>query len=137
MAKQPTVSNVDAGDDIAAAWGDEVKADVEALFADKEIYAESDGATITFDQDNGAFQKVTLEGNRTLALDNVVVGKPLVIILRQDGTGGRIATWFSTIHWSYGATPILSTGVNKYDVFLLIPVASNTYLGFIVGQDMG
>lgn len=55
-----------------------------------------DGATITIDQAE-PFNKfrVTLGGNRILALINAIDGGSVVIQLGQDGTGGRTITWFS------------------------------------------
>lgn len=55
-----------------------------------------DGATITIDQAE-PFNKfrVTLGGNRVLALINAIDGGSVVIQLGQDGTGGRTITWFS------------------------------------------
>jgi hypothetical protein len=139
MAKQATVTNVDDGDDVVASWGDLVKADIEALFSDKTIYEQAYGATTTFDLDNGSVQLVELAGNPTLAISNALSGRPFYLIVKQDGTGNRTVTWFSTIYWSYNLIPTLSTGANKYDVFMFIPVSLSPakYLGFIVGQDMG
>jgi hypothetical protein len=139
MAKIATVTNVDDGDDLVGAWGDLVKTDIEALFADKTIYTQAYAATTTFDLNNGAVQMVTLAGNPVLAISNALVGRPFYLIVKQGGAGNGTVTWFSTIYWSYGLTPTLSTGANKYDVFMFIPVDDDpaTYLGFIVGQDMG
>lgn len=137
MAKIATITNVDNGDDVDASWGDLVKADIEALFDDKTLYSETYGATTTFDLDNGAMQIVTLTGSPVLAVSNELTGRPFYLFLKQDGTGNRSVTWFSTIYWAYNLVPTLSTGANKYDGFMFIPLGSGKYLGFIMGQDMG
>lgn len=143
MALDITTTNVDAGDDAEASWADQVRADIGNLFADKEIYTETDGATITFDMDNGAVQIVTVEGDRNLRVSNTKSGRTFFIIIQQDGTGGRtVGSWWSTlagtnIYWDRGVTPTLSSGADKYDMFAFTEVATNTYLGFIVGQNMG
>lgn len=97
---------------------------------------DSDGATVTFDLSAGNKHRVTLGGNRTLALSNVQNGQAFVIKLTQDGTGSRTVTWFSTISWAGGSAPTLTTTLNKSDVFGFIQTGSNTYDGFIVGQNL-
>ena len=59
----------------------------------------TDGATVTFNLANGNKQRVTLGGNRTLALSNVQNGHAFVIALIQDGTGSRTVGWFAGISW--------------------------------------
>src|SRR3990167_672614 len=76
----------------------------------------TDGATVTFNLASGNKQRVTLAGNRTLALSNVQNGHAFVIRLLQDGTGSRTVTWFSTIKWAGGSAPTLTTTANKADV---------------------
>ena len=136
LAKQSTVSNVDPGNDLVASWGDEVKLSIEEVFTDKTRYSESDGATVTFNLNNGSLQAVTLEGNRTLALDNVAVGRAFIVSLKQDGSGGRTVNWWSTIKWPDNVVPTLTTTINKTDTFGFICTSSGNYLGFIVGQNL-
>lgn len=95
-----------------------------------------DGATITMDLSAGNKHRVTLGGNRTLALSNVQNGHAFAIKLTQDGTGSRTVTWFSTISWAGGSAPTLTTTLNKSDVFGFIQTGTNTYDGFIVGQSL-
>ncbi len=52
----------------------------------------TDGATITFNANNGSNAAVTLAGNRTLAFSNVVAGSYYTLIVIQDATGGRTLT---------------------------------------------
>ena len=94
-----------------------------------------DGATITFDLSLTNLHKVTLGGNRTLALSNTNDGQPFVIQLIQDGTPPRTVTWFSTIKWQNGTVPTLSTGSGDIDTFGFIRDGAATYLGYILGQD--
>lgn len=95
---------------------------------------DSDGATITFDMSASNVHNVTLGGNRTLAVSNVATGQAFVIILRQDGTGSRLATWWSGIKWVTGAAPTLTTSINVYDIFAFI-YDGTSYFGSIVGQN--
>lgn len=52
----------------------------------------TDGATITLDGSLGINFKVTLAGNRTLALSNITSGKTYKIEVNQDATGNRHLT---------------------------------------------
>lgn len=96
----------------------------------------ADGATVTFNLALGNIQKVTLGGNRILALSNVSVGQCFVIDLIQDGTGNRTVTWFDTIKWIDGVAPTLTTTANKIDSFGFICVSENNYQGYIIGQNL-
>jgi len=102
----------------------------------QSIQTASDGATITFDLSKGNKHKVTLGGNRTLALSNIPIGMSFVIRITQDGTGSRTVTWFSTIKWDYGTTPTLTTTANKTDSFGFICTANGAYDGYILGQGL-
>lgn len=55
------------------------------------ITALADAATVTWDTQSrlAPRAKVTLGGNRTLAITNLVDGQSGVLIVRQDATGGR------------------------------------------------
>ncbi len=99
------------------------------------ITAEADGSTITFDLvSNNTHAPAALGGNRTLAVSNAGTGgKKFVVILTQDGTGGRTVTWWSGITWrtTGGAVPTLSVAPGGQDVFTFICTGSGTYLGFV------
>jgi len=96
----------------------------------------SDGATVTFNLTSGNKQKVTLGGNRTLALSNVSSGHVFILKLIQDGTGSRTVTWFSGISWADGTAPTLTTTASKADTFGFIQTGTNTYDGFVIGQNI-
>ena len=96
----------------------------------------TDSATITFDLTTYKKQRVTLGGNRTLALSNVGNGDAFIVSLGQDGTGSRTVTWFSTIKWDNGVTPTLTSTASKMDVFGFIQTGTGAYLGFTVGQNL-
>lgn len=96
----------------------------------------SDGATITFDLSASKKQRVTLAGNRILALSGVTPGMAFLLRLKQDGTGSRTVTWFSGISWPDAIVPTLTTTAAKADVFGFVQTGTNTYDGFIVGQNL-
>jgi len=95
-----------------------------------------DGATVTFDLSQGNLQKVTLGGNRTLAVSNVSTGQCFIIKLIQDATGSRTVTWWSGITWitSGGTAPTLQTAAGKIDTLGFICTGTNTYDGYVVGS---
>lgn len=137
MGLAKTTSTPVAGTNVAVAeFGAPVVTDIQAIIDDKRVYTASDGTTVTFDQDNGAIQKVQLGGNRTLALSNVESNSIIFVILQQDATGSRTVTWFSGIKWDDGVTPTLTTTANKYDAFAFIQLSVGSYLGMTMGLNM-
>lgn len=96
----------------------------------------TDEATITFDLDLSNKHRVTLTDNRTLALSNPDGAQTFTIRLEQDGGGSNTVTWFSTIKWAGGSEPTLTITGGKADTFMFIRTGTDTYDGFIVGQDI-
>lgn len=95
------------------------------------------GATDTLDLDTANIFKVTMPaGNITLAISNETVGQCFMIELTQDGTGSRTVTWFSTIKWAGGSAPTLTTTGGKRDTLGFRVTGTDTYDGFIVGQNV-
>lgn len=99
-------------------------------YADDEsaLVPDSDGSTITFNLASGSHHKVTLGGNRTLAISNPASNPVFRVILQQDGTGSRTVTWFSGIRWSAGTAPTLTTTAGKIDVFDFEYLGAGSYL---------
>ncbi len=110
------------------------KQQVKALYQDWNDA--TDEATVTFDLDLSNKHRVTLTDNRTLAVSNPDGAQAFTIKLIQDGGGSNTVTWFSTIKWAGGSEPTLTTTGGKADTFLFIRTGTDTYDGFIVGQDI-
>jgi hypothetical protein len=125
-------SDVTAGTNATASQYNNLRKDV--VTGLRTYYSESDGATITFNLNNSCLQKVTLGGNRTLAVTNATAGQSFVFKLTQDATGNRTVTWFSTISWVGGVAPALTATANKSDVVGFICTGVGTYDGFVIGQ---
>lgn len=108
------------------------------IVLDPGIITAVDGSTVTFDLGSGAHKKhkVTLGGNRTLALSNVMVGQTFMIDIIQDATGSRTVTWFSGIKWPFGVVPTLTTTANKIDSFGFICTGSGAYQGYQLGSTL-
>jgi hypothetical protein len=96
-----------------------------------------DGATVTFDLSAGNKQRVTLNGNRILALDNVLAGHVILLRLQQGSGGNKTVTWFSTIRWPNAIVPSLSTGEGKADYFLFIQQSDGVYDGMTIAKNIG
>lgn len=79
----------------------------------------TDGATVTWNMNSGFNAKVTLGGNRTLAVSNPKVGLTYVLEVIQDATGSRTVTWPASFNWGAAGAPTLSTGANKVDLVTL------------------
>jgi len=97
----------------------------------------TDGATIAWDLSQNQVAVVTLGGNRAMGNPtNIVAGAVYILIVKQDGTGGRTLSFpfgssgagntgyrFAGATSSSGA-PTLSTGANKIDIITFIATAS-------------
>ena len=94
--------------------------DLERLYQPRSSKQLTDGATINIDWEDANAQYVTLAGNRTLEFDNPVEGVAVVLMLIQDGTGGRTVTWPAAIKWPGNVEPTLSTGAADIDALVFI-----------------
>jgi len=103
------------------------------LEADKLLFSETDGATVTFDLDESKIQTVVLGGNRTLVVSNAAIGEVFVIRLKQGAGGSKAVTWWDTIAWPGGSAPSLSTAEDAVDTFGFICTAENMYDGYFIG----
>lgn len=94
----------------------------------------TDGATVSWNLNDSQVAKLTLGGNRTLALSEHVVGGSYLLKVIQDGTGSRlISSYGSNVKWAGGTAPTLSTAAGSVD--LLKFVSDGTYLyGSVVGK---
>jgi hypothetical protein len=87
-----------------------------------------DATSIVWDMSTGFDYIVTLGGNRAFANPtNTKVGQKGRLIIQQDATGSRTATWGSNFKFSNGLVPTLSTAANAIDLFYY-DVRSSTYI---------
>ena len=76
-------------------------------------------------------------GNITITVINSAPGQLFTIKLIQDAVGGRTVTWFAGISWAEGGVaPTLTVGADQADKFIFSVTDTDTYDGFIVGQDI-
>ena len=103
----------------------------------QNLVTATDGTTITFDLNTSNIFSVTLGATgRTLAVSNATVGQCFIIRLVQGGSGSNTVTWFSTIKWAAGVTPVLTTTLNKTDVFGFICTSAGNFDGFTVDKNL-
>lgn len=81
---------------------------------------------------------ITLGNNVTFTFTNPPssgYSRPVVIVLRQDGTGNRTAT-FTNAKYTEGQTPTLSTGASQIDVltFFTVDAGSNWFGTFAMAN---
>jgi hypothetical protein len=103
---------------------------------DGAIRVAADGATVTFSCGVTDKHSVTLGGNRTLALSGDSDGQTILIILKQDGTGGRTVSYWSGILWPGGTVPTLTATAGKTDVLSFLRLSAGNYLGFVVALNL-
>lgn len=86
----------------------------------------------------GTTQRLTLGANLTI---NAPTNPPasgkviaLTLLLKQDATGNRTATWAAAIKWGAAAAPVLTTTAGRTDVVALVSHDGGAnWLGFLGG----
>ena len=80
-------------------------------------------AALTLDWLADDMRSVTLTANVTFTFSNIQVGRPLVLEVKQDATGGRSITWPSSVEWAGGSAEGPSSGGGDVDIFTLLPLS--------------
>ena len=97
------------------------------------------GAAATIDLNDGNVHHVQLTDNCTFTFSNPVTtgdSSSFTLILEQDGTGSRTATWPASVKWAAATAPTLTTTADRFDVLAFTTVDGGTrWFGFVAGQD--
>ena len=97
------------------------------------------GAAATIDLNDGNVHHVQLTDNCTFTFSNPVAtgdSSSFTLILEQDGTGSRTATWPASVKWAAATAPTLTTTADRFDVLAFTTVDGGTrWFGFVAGQD--
>ncbi len=85
--------------------------------------------------------KITMTGNCTFTFSNPPASGTagsFTLILIQDGTGSRTATWPAAVKWAGGTAPTLTTtATTGTDILTFITVdGGTTWYGFAAGSGM-
>lgn len=96
------------------------------------------GTSLSFSLENGNVFQVLMTGNCTFTFNNPPAdGKAgsFTVLLKQDGTGSRTATWPAAVKWAGGTAPTLTTTANKTDILTFITRNAGTdWYGFVGGK---
>lgn len=91
------------------------------------------GAAVALDLTQGSLFDIKLTAASvavTLPDPTVNAGKRIVVIVRQDATGGRVATWpGGLVKWPAGAVPTITVGANAIDVLTFENVDGVVWFG--------
>lgn len=103
-----------------------------------ESYTAANSSTAyTVDITNGNVFEITMTGNCTFTFSNPSAtgkGCSFTMILKQDGTGSRTATWPASVDWSVGGAPTLTTTAAAVDIVTFLTVDAGTrWYGFLGG----
>lgn len=95
-------------------------------------------AAYAINLNNGNAFDLTMTASTTFTFTNPYASgtsHSFSVILRQDGTGGRVAT-LPTVKWAGGTPPTLSLGMNDVDILTFLTVNGGaTWFGFPGGLD--
>lgn len=147
IANTTVLDNVGTGFDLAQQGTDNVKrlqagfgikldsittANTVRVSLDTTTQTLTDGATITFNANNGVSAQVTLGGNRTLAFSNFSAGVYLTLVVIQDGTGSRTLTLpagTKVINGGAGAVT-LTTAASSQDILTFFKIGTTIYCNY-------
>lgn len=99
--------------------------------------AANTGASYAIDLESGNWFELTLTDNCVFTFSNPPAsgsGGSFMLVLRQDGTGGRTTTWPASVKWAGGAAPDLTTTASAIDILAFTTRdGGTTWYGFLAG----
>jgi hypothetical protein len=95
-------------------------------YTESVVVIGSSGTTQTLSLTNGTVQTVTLTGNCTFTMPTVTAGQSFVLIVSQDATGGRTAT-FTGVKWPLGVAPTITATASALDILTFLSNGTNWY----------
>lgn len=100
----------------------------------EKAYTANTSTAYTIDITNGTVQILTLTGNCTFTFPTATAGKSFILLLKQDGTGSRTATWPAAVKWPSSTAPTITATASKADKYVF--TADGTYWwGSTAGQN--
>ena len=84
------------------------------------------GTAQTIALTSGTVQTATLTGNCTFTMPTATAGKSFILLLRQDGTGNRTAT-FTGVKFNSAGAPTITATANKMDILTFVADGTNWY----------
>lgn len=107
---------VPKGTGLVKIGGDGLDVNNHAFGDSTEVDNGNSGTADTIDWGSGNFQKSTMTGNCTYTFTAPPVKGRYQLMLVQDGTGSRTATWPAAVKWPGGTAPTLSTAASSIDI---------------------
>lgn len=96
------------------------------------LNAGNTSTAITINLLSGMTQRMTLTDNVTITLSGPIAGTTYTLVLIQDGTGNRTATWPAAVVWPAATAPTLTTTGGKADVIKLFYNGTTYYGSFVL-----
>jgi len=84
------------------------------------------GTAQTITLTSGTVQTATLTGNCTFTMPTAIAGKSFVLLLRQDGTGNRTAT-FTGVKFNSAGAPTITATAGRMDILSFVSDGTNWY----------
>lgn len=100
----------------------------------EEVATANTGTAYTIDLAGGSVQILTLTGNCTFTFPTETAGRSFILILKQDGTGSRTATWPAAVKWPAGTAPTITSTASKADKYIFTADGTN-WIGSNAGQN--
>jgi hypothetical protein len=100
----------------------------------EETVTANTGAAYTILLTNGSLQILTLTASCTFTFPSPVSGQSFMLFLKQDGTGGKTATWPATVKWPSATAPTITSTANRTDKFVFTSDGTS-WLGSNAGQN--
>lgn len=105
---------------------------VSGQFVTPMYNAGNSGTALTINWENGNDQELTLTGNVTLTFSNPTNGGRTSLII-HTGSGGFTVTWPSSVSWSGGTAPVITSTASKMDLIAFHYVGSvSEYIGAFI-----
>ena len=93
----------------------------------------STGSSETLNLAEGNIFDLTLDAATVaLSVTGQVAGSSIVVIVRQDSIGGRLASWPANVTWEAGEAPTLPAGPNEY-MYVVLTYIGSAWDGFVAG----
>lgn len=100
----------------------------------EETVAANTSTAYTIDLLNGSVQILTLTGNCTFTFPTATAGRSFILVLKQDATGSRTATWPAAVKWPAGTAPTITSTASKSDKYIFTADGTN-WIGSNAGQN--
>jgi hypothetical protein len=100
----------------------------------EEVATANTSTAYTIDLAGGSVQVLTLTGNCTFTFPTATAGRGFILLLKQDATGSRTATWPAAVKWPSGTAPTITATALKLDKYVFTADGTNWY-GSNAGQN--